>query len=213
MYAFYLVLFLRVRLIGQGTWKFISCHLANAEAAHWVIDERESCLWVLMWITLRYSKTDLSDDDVGDMLRTFDDSYVGELSTKGGRAKMAILMDSEGEIKLAEERSGLYNLIERLRESFTVRYLHKKHASNRESILVDMAECSWLRKIFQTALAQGNWPDSDKSLAQRVLALSPPVNVFTHFALQCHHNTLDAILFCHADVIHTSTASMNFSRF
>ena len=88
MYAFYLVLFLRVRLVVQGTWQFISCHLlANAEVAHRVIDDRESCLWVLIWITVRYSKTDLSNHDAGKILKAFDESYVDESSTSGGQGK------------------------------------------------------------------------------------------------------------------------------
>ena len=67
---------------------YILLALANHTAAHTVIEDRESCLWVLIWITLRYSKMELSDDDdAGEMLKAFDDVYVGESSTKGGQGK------------------------------------------------------------------------------------------------------------------------------
>src|ERR1700761_6079402 len=99
------------------------------------------------------------------MLQAFDDSYVGESSTKGGKAKKAVLTDPDGEIRLAEERSGLHDLIQTLREAFAYRYYNPRAVPNRDEILAAISDRAWLVEVFRNALAKGNWPTSNKSLS------------------------------------------------
>ena len=102
------------------------------------------------------------------MLQAFDDSYVGESSTKGGKAKKAVLTDPDGEIRLAEERCGLHDLIQTLREAFAYRYYNPRAVPNRDEILAHVSDRAWLVDVFRNALTKGNWPTtptSDKSLS------------------------------------------------
>ena len=97
----------------------MSCELLeDHNALHTLIDDRESCLWVLIWVTLSYSETGLSGHELNRMLKTFD--YARAISESGVRdninntLKCGLLITSWGEIKLSEKRSGLHELIKTL---------------------------------------------------------------------------------------------------
>jgi len=146
----------------------MSCHLLeNPTAIHTIVDDRESCLWVLLWVTLKHSKTKLSAEQLKEMMDSFDYAKNCYSCVQGGGMKERLLL-SRQDVKLPETRSGLEGLIDSLQSTFSYRYIHgvwkKDLMSKYEASLARMEEASWLNDEFRKHLSKGNWPDSDEAL-------------------------------------------------
>src|SRR5712672_543198 len=155
----------------------MSCRLLGKPAAeHTLLDDRESCFWVLLWITLNYSKTKLSKDDLKQMQKAFDFASPGETFVEGGDLKISRFFVSETRhIILPEARSGLQELIATLQRAFGNRYRpvdSQEEEEKRSNKVGTMEDHSWLNKEFQNHLNMGNWPDSDEALDPNATASS-----------------------------------------
>jgi len=160
----------QIRRQRMGTTQFVSCKLlGDDKASNTLIDDRESFLWVLIWVTLKYSKTELSSNILKQRLWAFDYPSIHDSCVRVGTPKRDLLTTMFGEIKLAEERSGLDKLIKALQRAFAYRYwpetIGERFTEISEAELVTMQSRSWLTGEFQKYLSEGSWPDSDKSFA------------------------------------------------
>jgi hypothetical protein len=87
-------------------------------------DDRESCLHVLTWTALRFTKHAISNNGtVMKFLRAFDEAYDDGNGVQGGGLKMKSLLsrDISEEVKF-KDRPQLDRLVEKLTETFAVRY-------------------------------------------------------------------------------------------
>jgi hypothetical protein len=73
---------------SQGRWQFMSAALLrNNKKCNELEDDRESCLHVLTWTALRFTKHTCSEGDSSMFLRAFDDEYEDQEGVKGGDLK------------------------------------------------------------------------------------------------------------------------------
>jgi hypothetical protein len=156
-------------------------------------DDRESCLHVLTWTALRFTKHTISGGRSNRFLRAFDEEYEDEDGVKGGDLKKGFLLgrDIPRTVKF-DRRPQLDALIEELTEAFAVRYekppphgdfealkdmqsnnvppsyLHSNSAFKYQKRLDDLATPSWLVDTFHRHLNADPWPLSDKAHGQPI---------------------------------------------
>ena len=97
--------------------------LRNNKKYNELEDDRESCLYVLTWTALRFTKHTCSEGDSSMFLRAFDEEYEDEEGVKGGDLKRGFLATREiPRVVKFDRRPELDALIEELTETFAVRY-------------------------------------------------------------------------------------------
>jgi len=97
--------------------------LRNNKKYNELEDDRESCLHVLTWTALRFTKHTCSEGDSSMFLRAFDEEYEDEEGVKGGDLKRGFLATREiPRVVKFDRRPELDALIEELTETFAVRY-------------------------------------------------------------------------------------------
>ena len=140
-------------------------------------DDRESCLHVLTWIALRFTKHTISGSSSNKFLRAFDEEYETVEGVKGGDLKKGFLVcrDIPRLVKF-DHRPQLDALIRELTEAFTtcyeephphgdfealkdmksnnapMYYLHSNSAFKYQKCLDDLATPSWLVDTFHRYL-------------------------------------------------------------
>ena len=156
-------------------------------------DDRESCLHVLTWTALRFTKHTISGGGSNRFLRAFDEEYEDEDSVKGGDLKKGFLLgrDIPRMVKF-DRRPHLDELIDELTETFAVRYEKPPSAKDLQALedarvanipesvmtnlpafsyrkrLDDLAAPSWLVDTFRCHLAADPWPLSDEARGQPI---------------------------------------------
>jgi len=153
----------------------MSCRvLEDLTAEHTLLDDRESAMWVLIWVTLNHSKTELSDDRLDDMQCSFNYARHGKSYVKGGSLKRDCFLHQGSEVKLSTERSGLQDLIATLQSAFVNCYGPPAlEQDEKKKAKLDSMQCSsWLQDEFLKHLNMGNWPDSDEALDPNATASS-----------------------------------------
>jgi hypothetical protein len=156
-------------------------------------DDRESCLHVLTWTALRFTKHTISGGGSNRFLRAFDEEYEDEDVVKGGDLKKGFLLgrDIPRTVKF-DRRPQLDALIRELTEAFAARYeeppphgdfealkdmqsnnappsyLHSNAAFKYQKHLDDLATPSWLVDTFRRHLNADPWPPSDKPQGQPI---------------------------------------------
>jgi len=152
-------------------------------------DDRESCLHVLTWTALRFTKHTCSEDS-SMFLRAFDGEYEDK-GVKGGDLKRGFLATREIPRVVKFDRSPhLDALIRELTEAFAARYeeppsdedfetlkdmqsnnappsyLYSNAAFKYKKRLYDLTAPSWLVDTFRRHLNMDCWPLSDKARGQ-----------------------------------------------
>ena len=157
-------------------------------------DDRESCLHVLTWTALRFSKHTCSEGDSSTFLRAFDEEYETADGIKGGDLKKGLLLgrDIQRVVKF-DRRPHLDALIDELTETFAVRYEKPpspkqiaKFQRLRDKGITDddlgddsvtlnytkrvacLRSPDWLVDTFRRHLNAGPWPPSDKAQGQPI---------------------------------------------
>jgi hypothetical protein len=113
-----------VQIFLQGTWQYMSAALLqDNDKCNELEDDRESCLHVLTWTALRFTKHTISGGGSNRFLRAFDEEYEDEDSVKGGDLKKGFLLgrDIPHTVKF-DRRPQLDALIRGLAEAFAARY-------------------------------------------------------------------------------------------
>jgi hypothetical protein len=156
-------------------------------------DDRESCLHVLTWTALRFTKHTISKGHSSDFLRAFDEEYENEDGVKGGALKKGFLATREiPRVVKFDGRPHLDKLIRELTEAFAVRYeeppsaeqldvlnqmlssnvppsfLHENTAFKYQKHLNDLVAPSWLVDTFRRHLNADFWPPSDEARGQPI---------------------------------------------
>jgi hypothetical protein len=167
--------------------------LRNNKKCNELEDDRESCLHVLTWTALRFTKHTCSEGDSSMFLRAFDEEYEDEEGVKGGDLKRGFLATREiPRVVKFDRRPQLDALIEELTETFAIRYekpptadqleaLERAQAANIDPSIMsglmafnyqkrldDLAAPSWLVDTFHRYLDADPWPPSDKTQGQPI---------------------------------------------
>ncbi|KJA18891.1 hypothetical protein HYPSUDRAFT_44727 [Hypholoma sublateritium FD-334 SS-4] len=171
------------RFPRMGTWQFMSSRLLYQTRIKDYCDDRESALWVLLWIALRYTPTS---------------GFPGS----GHRHYLPILMKVFNEVdhltdgSIAGDRPGLHSLVETLTKTFAIRYagaptaedvkdLEKFRAREDLAQFIPRAAAyryeqqvnkirskGWLVNTIRDHLLQLGWPVDDKTSRQEILPMS-----------------------------------------
>jgi hypothetical protein len=167
--------------------------LRSNKKYHTLEDDWESCLHVLTWTALRFSKHTCSEGDSSTFLRAFDEEYETADGVKGGDLKKGFLLarDIPRMVKF-DRRPHLDALIRELTEVFAARYEEPPspeeitqlqslkdrgltdHDLRNDSILkyTKRVAClrspDWLVDTFRRHLNAGPWPPSDKAKGQPI---------------------------------------------
>ena len=97
--------------------------LGNPKKRNELEDDRESCLHVLTWVALRFTKHTCSEGDTRTLLSSFDEHSQGEKGVTGGQLKKAYLTSSHiPQTVKFDDRPQLDKLITELTVVFSVRY-------------------------------------------------------------------------------------------
>src|SRR5882724_1252713 len=109
--------------------------LQDNEKCNELEDDRESCLHVLTWTALRFTKHTISKGRSSDILRAFDEEYETEDGVKGGALKQGFLIARKiPRVVKFDRRAQLDALIEELTEAFAVRYEKPPSAYHMEAL-------------------------------------------------------------------------------
>ena len=157
-------------------------------------DDRESCLHVLTWTALRFSKHTCLDGDSSIYMRAFDEEYETAGGIRGGDLKAGFLLgrDIPHTVKF-DRRPQLDALIKELTDTFAVRYEKPPTAEDLKALeyasetnvpesvvtnlpafryrkrLDNLASPNWLVDTFRHHLSDADsWPLSDKAQAQPI---------------------------------------------
>jgi hypothetical protein len=167
--------------------------LRNNKKCSELEDDRESCLHVLAWTALRFTKHTCSEGDSSMFLRAFDEEYEDQEGVKGGDLKRGFLTTREiPRVVKFDRRPHLDKLIDELTETFAVRYekppsgddfktlkdmqtnnvpssyLHSNAAFKYQKRLDDLVAPNWLVGTFRRHLDADPWPPSDKARGQPI---------------------------------------------
>jgi len=167
--------------------------LQDNEKCNELEDDRESCLHVLTWTALRFTKHTISKGRSSDFLRAFDEEYENEDGVKGGALKKGFLATHEIPCVVKfDRRPQLDALIRELTEAFAVRdeeppsdedfktlkdmqsnnappsYLHSNAAFKYKKRLYGLTAPSWLVDTFRRHLNIDCWPPSDETRGQPI---------------------------------------------
>src|ERR1700683_3299894 len=97
--------------------------LRNNKKYNELEDDQESCLHVLTWTALRFTKHTCSEGDSSMFLRAFGEEYEDQEGVKGGDLKRGFLVTREiPRVVKFDRRPQLDALIEELTETFAIRY-------------------------------------------------------------------------------------------
>ncbi|GJJ09174.1 hypothetical protein Clacol_003396 [Clathrus columnatus] len=159
-----------------GTWPFISCRLLkDLTASQGFIDDVESFVHVITWVSFRYAKHDLPDEAVlAFFALVFDYAWTGKDGlTRGGGTKMRYLNFPSQLIETEFENSILKELLLNITDTIAVKYRRApslKYAMddvaflNRyEEGLRTLENSEWIIKEFVLALETPNWPANDQA--------------------------------------------------
>ena len=167
--------------------------LQDNDKCNELVDDRESCLHVLTWTALRFTKHTISGGGSNRFLRAFDEEYEDEDGVKGGDLKKGFLLgrDIPRMVKF-DRRPQLDTLIRELTEAFAARYeepptakqlevlsqmqssnvpssfLEENTAFKYQKRLNDLVSPSWLVDTFRRFLDAGPWPPSDRAQGQSI---------------------------------------------
>jgi hypothetical protein len=156
-------------------------------------DDRESCLHVLTWTALRFTKHTISGGDSNKFLRAFDEEYEVKDGVRGGDLKKGFLLgrDIPSMVKF-DRRPHLDALIDELTETFAVRYekpptteqinqlqrlrdkgftdddLGQHRTFNYTRRMASLKSPDWLVDTFRRHLNASPWPSSDKAQGQPI---------------------------------------------
>jgi hypothetical protein len=167
--------------------------LRNNKKFNAVEDDRESCLHVLAWTALRFTKHTCSEGDSSTFLRAFDEEYETADGVKGGDLKKGFLLGRDiPRLVKFDRRPHLDKLIRELTEAFAVRYEEPPSAKDLQALedaqianvpesvmtnlpafsyrkrLDDLAAPNWLVDTFRRNLNADFWPSSDKFREQPI---------------------------------------------
>jgi hypothetical protein len=170
-----------------------AARLRNNKKCNELEDDRESCLHVLTWMALRFTKHTCSKGDSSMFLRAFDEEYQDNEGVKGGDLKRGFLATREIPCVVKfDRRPQLDSLIEELTEAFAVRYekppsanqfdvLNQMRSSNVPSSFLEentafkyqkrldnLVARNWLVDVFRRYLDTNPWPSSDQSHGQLI---------------------------------------------
>jgi hypothetical protein len=171
--------------------------LHNNKKCNELEDNRESCLHVLTWTSLHFSKHTCSEGDSSTFLRAFDEEYETADGVKGGDLKKGFLLgrDIPRTVKF-DCHPQLDALIRELTETFTTRYkelptanqldvrnqmqlsgipssfLEENTAFKYQKHLNDLILPSWLVDTFRHFLDTDPWPPSKHEDSPLVLYLA-----------------------------------------
>ncbi|KAK0215093.1 hypothetical protein IW262DRAFT_1278074 [Armillaria fumosa] len=112
----------RKRVGRTGTWQFMSAYLLDScRTIHTLADDRESALWVLLYVALRHTRHSLSPTALHHRIKLwFQDAVVEVRGDTGGAGKRAVLHD--GSVLPSFSVKGLNPMLKELVEVFAVRY-------------------------------------------------------------------------------------------
>ncbi|KAK0196367.1 hypothetical protein F5146DRAFT_1152091 [Armillaria mellea] len=111
------------RLGRTGTWQFMSAHLLLSSATtNTLVDDKESSLWVLLYITMRYTHNSCEPVALDhDLKFWFQDYVIGSRGDTGGAGKHSVLSLPQ-RVLPSFSVPGLNNLLQELADVFAVRY-------------------------------------------------------------------------------------------
>lgn len=167
--------------------------LHNNKKLNELEDDRESCLHVLTWTSLRLTNHTISGGSTSRFLRAFDEQYEDEEGVKGGDLKEGFLLGrSIPRMVKFDRRPYLDKLIEELTETFAVRYekppsteqinqlqrlrnkgltdeeLGNDSVLNYQKRMASLKSPDWLVDTFRRHLDADPWPLSDKARPQPI---------------------------------------------
>jgi hypothetical protein len=87
---------------------------------HELQDDLESFFWVLLWVSLRYTRHNLPPEDLNDLLSAFDQVFWE--SNRGGTRKRNILLARQIPNDVKFKNGALDKLFDRFNDLFAVRY-------------------------------------------------------------------------------------------
>ncbi|KAF8193753.1 hypothetical protein BJ912DRAFT_901578 [Pholiota molesta] len=165
----------------MGTWQFMSVMLLDPKKTtirHNHHDDLESAFYVLLWTSLRYTKTEAAPKTrytPQDTLGAFDELWVGSYGRKvGGSRKRLLLMPYKDEGIVFTERPELNSLMAELAAVLSVRYGNVPTAAeiaNLENALVEMEAlpATLIEATRKTVLASSvyNYQQTMKKLDKR----------------------------------------------
>jgi hypothetical protein len=149
----------------QGTWKFMSIALlVSNRKVHEVRDDLESFLWLLYYMLLRFTESNLSCMNLKDEMAQIFDAYVlqddGQQAT-GGRGKRSEITEIADSKRTFDVAPCLQSLLEEYAGLFTSIYIFNEKST--ESLNKHMAALDRLKKhdsvveLFKTALSTDGW--------------------------------------------------------
>jgi hypothetical protein len=151
--------------------------LEDVTKANELADDRESCLYVLTWTALCYTKHTIKDRTLNDLLRGFYYAYkAGDLVTGGCLKRVSLLFREIPERVRFDGRPHLDNLISDLTRALAVRYEPLLSPSymeltrfeifmdHRNTRMDSLKRRGWLVEIFKRHLDAGPWPTLDEAV-------------------------------------------------
>jgi hypothetical protein len=168
--------------------------LCSSKKPNKLEDDWESCLHVLTWTALHFSKHTCSQGDSGRLLRAFDEQDETLDGVERGYLKKGLLLGLDIPLRVKFDDSPQLNqLIHELTVAFALRYekpLTDKEVAGlqylrdkgfgddelqatahpgfiREKRLASLKSPDWLVDVFRRHL-DGSWPKSDKAQAQPI---------------------------------------------
>jgi hypothetical protein len=144
-------------------------------------DDRESCIYVLTWTALRFTKHTIKKGSLKSLLSPFDEKYEDGDVVAGGRLKRDSLIQKEIEKSVEfDGRPQLDKLLFEITKMFAVRYEPLPSASDMETSVFEslmkhgntrmetLNERDWLVKTLRRHLDAGSWPTSDVAEQQSI---------------------------------------------
>ncbi|TCD65441.1 hypothetical protein EIP91_002697 [Steccherinum ochraceum] len=139
-----------------GTWQFLSCALLSSpKKSHDVLDDLESCYWVLLFSALRHFESNALPKDFK-IFDHYDDSNDLSEDMTGGSQKMGFLFWPK---RLCFDSKPLDDLLERLRQTFKLYCSFGADGGSRCPAPQD----AWAHvlQLLDDALSRSDWPLSD----------------------------------------------------
>ncbi|KAK0214148.1 hypothetical protein IW262DRAFT_1279178 [Armillaria fumosa] len=139
-----------------GTWKFVSAYLLeNPTAEHTFVDDRESALYVLIWVTLRHLPHSLFAGHLKATREIFDKSVVDGQHDVGCGIKRNALMTDRFSIGIGLKVPGLEDCMATLCDTFAARYTRIIETRSKPPKLVALKRAA--RQECLTLLEKPSW--------------------------------------------------------
>ena len=142
-------------------------------------DDRESCLHVLTWTALCFTKHTIKKGSLKGLLQPFNEAYEDE-DLSAGELKISSLLQKKIPLWVKfDDRPHLDALIAELTYAIAVRYeappsqsrikpaIYEDIMNYRTAQMISLGERDWLVKVFKRHLEADLWPDKDKAVDQR----------------------------------------------